>query len=82
MDNLGIDLNQIPDWYEKVLPLPLPQTDLQPFSLVQAAKVAATGKVPPNRFATPLLAQAQKAGSRTSPSCSPTSSNSRPWTSN
>ena len=62
VDHLDIDLKKIPEWYEKVLPLPIPEPDPAPFSLVQAAKVAEAGQVPPHRFATPLLAEAQKAG--------------------
>ena len=62
VEHLEIDLEKIPDWYEKVLPLPIPEPDPAPFSLVQAAKVAKPGKVPAHRFATPLLAGVQKAG--------------------
>jgi hypothetical protein len=62
VEHLEIDLTKVPEWYEQVLPLPIPEPDPTPFSLLQAAKVAETGKVPPHRFATPLLADAQKAG--------------------
>lgn len=62
LDHLEIDLTKVPEWYQKALPLTIPDPDPAPFSLVQAAKVAERGKVPPHRFATPLLADAQKAG--------------------
>ena len=62
VEHLEIDLKKIPEWYENVLPLPIPEPDPAPFSLAQAAKVAKPGKVPAHRFATPLLAQVQKAG--------------------
>ena len=62
LDHFKLDFKKVPEWYEQVLPLPIPEPDPAPFSLLQAAKVAERGKVPPHRFATPLLAQVQKAG--------------------
>ena len=61
-EDLEIDPGKIPHWYDTVLPLPIPEPDPAPFSLFQASKVARAGKVPPHRFAAPLLASSQQGG--------------------
>lgn len=68
VEDLQISPKKIPDWWEKVLPQPIPEPDPlpdpTPFSLLDAARVARADQVPAHRFAAPLLAASQQAGSQ------------------